>query len=83
MQCRGIRPHFEASQKFHGYSRVAAGTWGITQVTAGVAIQNSCFFSFVRTPVYLGGTRQESPEAWQGNTDASQGEGIDLGSLSS
>ena len=34
--------------------------------TAGLAIQNSCFFSDVRTPVYLRGTPQESPEALAG-----------------
>ena len=29
MQCRGIGPHREARGKSHGFSRVAAGTWGI------------------------------------------------------
>ena len=29
MQCRGIGPHFVARGKSHGFSRVAAGTWGI------------------------------------------------------
>ena len=29
MQCRGIRPHLVARGKSHGFSRVAAGTWGI------------------------------------------------------
>ena len=28
-QCRGIRPHLVARGKAHGFSRVAAGTWGI------------------------------------------------------
>ena len=28
-QCRGIRPHLMARRKSHGFSRVAAGTWGI------------------------------------------------------
>ena len=27
MQCRGIRAHLVARGKFHGFSRVAAGTW--------------------------------------------------------
>ena len=27
-QCRGIRPHLMARGKSHGFSRVAAGTWG-------------------------------------------------------
>ena len=29
MQCRGIGPHVVARGKSHGFSRVAAGTWGI------------------------------------------------------
>ena len=29
MQCRGIGPHIVARWKSHGFSRVAAGTWGI------------------------------------------------------
>ena len=29
MQCRGIGPHLVAMGKSHGFSRVAAGTWGI------------------------------------------------------
>ena len=29
MQCRGIGPHLMVRGKFHGFSRVAAGTWGI------------------------------------------------------
>ena len=29
MQCRGIGPHLAASGKSYGFSRVAAGTWGI------------------------------------------------------
>ena len=29
MQCRGFRPHLVARGKSHGFSRVAAGTWGI------------------------------------------------------
>ena len=28
LQWRGIGPHLSASGKFHGFSRVAAGTWG-------------------------------------------------------
>ena len=27
--CRGIGPHLAARGKSHGFSRVAAGTWGI------------------------------------------------------
>ena len=29
MQCRGIGPNLVAREKSHGFSRVAAGTWGI------------------------------------------------------
>ena len=29
MQCRAFGPHFMAGGKSHGFSRVAAGTWGI------------------------------------------------------
>ena len=29
MQCRGIGPYLVARGKTHGFSRVAAGTWGI------------------------------------------------------
>ena len=29
MQCRGIGPHLMARGKSHGFSRVAAATWGI------------------------------------------------------
>ena len=29
MQCRGIGPHLLARGKSHGFSLVAAGTWGI------------------------------------------------------
>ena len=29
MHCRGIRPHLVGREKSHGFSRVAACTWGI------------------------------------------------------
>ena len=51
MQCRGIGSHFLPKGKSHGFSRVAAGTWGIFRVTEAIAIQNSCLFSDVKTPV--------------------------------
>ena len=28
-QCRGIGPHLMAKVKSHGFSQVAAGTWGV------------------------------------------------------
>ena len=50
--------------------------------TAGVAIKNFCLFSDVSTPVYLQWTPQEYNYAWQDNTDASESETGDRGSLS-
>ena len=35
MQCRGIGPHLVATGKSHGFSRVAAGNWGIEKRWAG------------------------------------------------
>ena len=35
MQCRGIGPHLSASGKSHGFSRVAAGTWGMISSYGG------------------------------------------------
>ena len=37
-----------------------------SQVTAGMALQNSCLFSDFRTPVLLQGTPQESPRGLAG-----------------
>ena len=34
-QCRGIEPHLAARGKYHGFSRVAAGTWGIFSSYSG------------------------------------------------
>ena len=49
MQCSGIGPHLVARGKSHGFSRVAAGTWGISRVTRGMPILNGSLFSEVRT----------------------------------
>ena len=49
-QCRRIGPLFMARGKSHGFSRVAAGIGELAQLTAGMAIQNSCLFSDIRTP---------------------------------
>ena len=38
MQCRGIGPHLVARGKSHGFSRVAAGTWGIFSSYDGDAL---------------------------------------------
>ena len=35
MQCGGIAPHLMASGKSHGFSPVAAGTWGILSSYSG------------------------------------------------
>ena len=35
MQSSGIGPHLEESGKSHGFSRVAAGTWGIFSSYSG------------------------------------------------
>ena len=37
MQYRGFGPHLVASGKSHGFSRVAAGTWGIVSSYDGDA----------------------------------------------
>ena len=37
MQCRRIGPHLVARGKSHGFSRVAAGTWGIFSSYDGAA----------------------------------------------
>ena len=37
MQCRGIGPHLVARRKSHGFSRVAACTWGIFSSSDGDA----------------------------------------------
>ena len=50
-QCRGIGPYLSARGKYHGFSRVAAGTWLHSRVTAGVAIKNFSFFSDVKSPL--------------------------------
>ena len=34
-QCRGIRPHLSASGKSDGFSRVAAGSWGVISSFGG------------------------------------------------
>ena len=51
MQCRGIAPHLVSRGKCYGFSRVAAGNWGISRVTTGMPILNGSLFSELRTPV--------------------------------
>ena len=50
--------HLAARGKSHGFSPVAAGTWGIFSSYGGMILQSSCLFSDVRTPVSLRGTPQ-------------------------
>ena len=51
MQGRGIGPHLLARGKSHGFSRVAAGTWGIFSSYDGDAHSKREFVSEVRTLV--------------------------------
>ena len=51
MQCRGIGPHLMERGKSHGFSRVAAGTWGIFSSYDGDAHSKREFVSEVRTLV--------------------------------
>ena len=51
MQCRGIGPHLMARGKSHGFSRVAAGTWGIFSSYHRDAHSKREFVSEVRTLV--------------------------------
>ena len=51
MQCRGIGLHLMARGKSHGFSRVAAGTWGIFSSYDGDAHSKREFVSEVRTLV--------------------------------
>ena len=48
---RGIGPHLSASGKSDGFSRVAAGSWDMSRVTAGVDIKNFRLFSDVGAPI--------------------------------
>ena len=50
-QCWGIGPHLVARGKSHGFSRVAAGVWGIFSSYDGDAHSKGSLFSEVRTPV--------------------------------
>ena len=58
MQCRGIGPHLVARGKSHGFSRVAAGTWGTFSSYDGDAMKpvyssmsgsNCCFLTCIQT----------------------------------
>ena len=47
----GIGPHLVARGKSRGFSRDAAGTWGILSSTMGMPILNGSLFIEVRTLV--------------------------------
>ena len=47
-QCREIGPHLAGQGKSHGFSRVAAGTWGIFSSYSGGVHSNSSLFIEVR-----------------------------------
>ena len=51
MQCMGFGTHHVARGKSRGFSRVAAGTWGILSSFADDAHSKRSFFSEVRTLV--------------------------------
>ena len=53
MQCRGIGAHVVARGKSHGFSGVAAGTWGIFSSYDGDAHSKRGLFREVMTPVYV------------------------------
>ena len=44
MQCKAIGPHLVARGMSHGFSRVAAGTWGIFSSYDGMPILNGSLF---------------------------------------
>ena len=51
MQCREIGPHLSMRGKSHGFSRGAAGTWGIFSSYDGDAHTKREFVSEVKTLV--------------------------------
>ena len=51
MQCSGIGPQLVATGKSHGFSRVAADTWGIFSSYDGDSHSKRVMISEVRTPV--------------------------------
>ena len=83
MQCRGIGPHLAARGKSHDFSRVAVGTWGIFSRYSGDGHLNLVFVQRHQDSRLVIWDTPISHEPWQGNTDASRGEVVDRGSLSS
>ena len=48
---QGNRASSFSERESDGFSRVAAGTWGMFSSYGGVVINNFCLFSDVRTPI--------------------------------
>ena len=83
MQCMGIGPRLLKRGKSHGYLQIAVGTGVYSRVMAGMAIQNTCLFINIRTPVYLCWIPQESKLGLAGQYGCFKSEVWDQGSLSS
>ena len=83
MQCRGIRPHLVVRGKSHGFSRIAAGTWGIFSSEDGDGPSKLVFVLRRQDSCLVARETSTLPAAWQRNRDASPGEVGDPGSLSS
>ena len=49
--CSEIGPHLSARGKYHGFSSVAAGTWGIFSSYSGNGHSKLEFVNDIRTPV--------------------------------
>ena len=57
---QGIGPHLSSSGTLMVFLELQREAGVCSRVTAGVDIKNFCFFSDVRTPVYLRWTPQDS-----------------------
>ena len=66
MQCRGIEPHLSARGSLMFFLELQQEPGVHSRGMAGMAIQNSGFFSDVGIPVWLHGTHQELPEGLAG-----------------
>ena len=60
MQCREIGPHLLVRRKSHGFLELLQKPGVYYRDTVVTAIQNSCLFSELSTPVELRWTAQES-----------------------
>ena len=71
MHCRGIGTHLTARELSHGFSRVAAGTWGFVSIKPGMAFKTRVCSASSRLLSSCEGHLGILLEAWQGNRDAS------------